>query len=102
MDPLNPDAKVNLDDGAARQDLWQRIRGGYAIPDLNDEYVQKWEQYYSGKPDYMQRMMDRGGRYLFHIVEEVQRRGLPSELALLPFVESAFNPTAVSSARKCA
>jgi membrane-bound lytic murein transglycosylase D len=99
VDPVNPAAKVNLDDRAAHQDLWQRMRGGFTVPDLNDEYVLKWEQYYGGKPDYMQRMMDRGGRYLFHIVEEVQRRGLPNELALLPFVESAFNPQAMSSAR---
>jgi membrane-bound lytic murein transglycosylase D len=99
MDPLNPDAKVNFDDEVAHQDLWQRIRDGYRMPDLNDEYVTKWEQHYGSKSDYMQRMMDRGGRYLFHIVEEVQRRGLPGELALLPFVESAFVVTAVSSAR---
>ncbi len=99
VDPINPAARVNLDDRAAHLDLWQRMRGGFTVPDLNDEYVLKWEQYYGGKPDYMQRMMDRGGRYLFHIVEEVQRRGLPSELALLPFVESAFNPQAMSSAR---
>jgi membrane-bound lytic murein transglycosylase D len=44
-------------------------------------------------------MTQRGGRYLFHIVEEVDRRGLPMELALLPFIESAFNPQALSSAR---
>jgi membrane-bound lytic murein transglycosylase D len=99
VDPINPDAKVNLNDRAAHQDLWQRIRSGFTVPDLSDDYVLKWEQYYGGKPDYMQRMMDRGGRYLFHIIEEVQRRGLPSELALLPFVESAFNPQAMSSAR---
>jgi hypothetical protein len=48
--------------------------------------------------EYVQRMTERGGRYLFHIVEEVQRRGLPTELALLPFIESAFNPQAMSRA----
>jgi membrane-bound lytic murein transglycosylase D len=99
VDPLNPNATVNLNDGAAHLDLWQRIRNGYAVPDLADDHVFKWERYYGERADYMQRMTERGGRYLFHIIEEVQRRGLPSELALLPFVESAFNPTAVSSAR---
>jgi membrane-bound lytic murein transglycosylase D len=99
VDPLNPAATVNLNDSAARQDLWQRIRNGYVVPDLADDHVFKWERYYGERADYMQRMTARGGRYLFHIVEEVQRRGLPTELALLPFVESAFNPTAVSSAR---
>jgi membrane-bound lytic murein transglycosylase D len=61
--------------------------------------VQKWEQYYASRPDYVQRMTERGGRYLFHITEEVEKRGMPLELALLPFTESAFNPQAMSTAR---
>ena len=44
-------------------------------------------------------MTERGSRYLFHIVEEVEKRGMPTELALLPFIESAFNPQAMSVAR---
>jgi membrane-bound lytic murein transglycosylase D len=60
--------------------------------------VAKWEAYYAARPAYVGRMMERGGRYLFHIVEEVQARGLPMELALLPFIESAFNPQARSTA----
>jgi membrane-bound lytic murein transglycosylase D len=82
-----------------RKDLWERLRQHYALPVLDTELVRKWEQYYATRPDYLQRMLDRGGRYLFHIVEEVNRRQMPAELALLPFVESAFNPHAVSSAR---
>ena len=70
-----------------------------ATPDLDDDYVRKWERYYASKPDYIARMMERGGRYLFHIVEEVNARGMPMELALLPFIESAFNPQAESTAR---
>jgi membrane-bound lytic murein transglycosylase D len=50
-------------------------------------------------PDYMQRMTERSSKYLFHIVEELERRNMPTELALLPFIESAFNPQAVSSAK---
>jgi membrane-bound lytic murein transglycosylase D len=61
--------------------------------------VRQREKYYSSQPEYVGRMTDRGSRYLFHIVEEVQRRGLPTELALLPFIESAFNPEAMSRAR---
>lgn len=82
-----------------RGDLWQRIREGYAMPDLDNDLVRRWEQWYATRPDYVQRMTERGARYLFHIVEEVNRRGLPMELALLPFIESAFNPQALSSAR---
>ena len=69
------------------------------MPPLEGELVQKWEQWYASRPDYVQRMAERGSRYLFYIVDEVQRRGMPSELALLPFIESAFNPQAVSNAR---
>ena len=99
IDPMRPDARVDLDDRSARIDLWQRIRNGFAIRDIDDRYVKQREKYFSSQPEYMARMTDRGSRYLFHIVEEVQRRGLPTELALLPFIESAFNPEAMSSAR---
>ncbi|CAH0352467.1 transglycosylase SLT domain-containing protein [Aquabacterium sp. CECT 9606] len=44
-------------------------------------------------------MTERSSRYLFHVLEEIERRQMPTELALLPFIESAFNPTAMSSAR---
>ncbi len=81
-----------------RNDLWQRVRDGFGMDELDNELVRKWEQWYARDPAYVQRMTARGGRYLFHIVEEVQRRGLPAELALLPFIESAFNPQAMSRA----
>ena len=101
--PAHPPSRRLLLAGDAygeREDLWQRLRDGFAMPDLEgDALVGKWEQWYASRPEYVQRMAERGGRYLFHIVEEVQRRGLPTELALLPFIESAFNPQAMSSAR---
>ena len=99
VDPMRPDVRVDLDTQAARTDLWARTRRGFAMPDLDNELVRKWEQYYAAKPEYMQRMLERGGRYLFHIVEELSRRDMPTELALLPFIESAFNPQAMSSAK---
>ncbi len=96
--PPPPRGRLDPAQDAARSDLWARVRGGFAMPDLDSELVRKWEQWYAGDPAYVQRMTERGGRYLFHIVEEVQRRGLPAELALLPFIESAFNPQAMSRA----
>lgn len=98
-DPLEPNRPIDLNDEAAKQDLWARVRGGFAMPDLEGPLVQNHEQWYASRPEYVSRMTDRASRYLFHIVEEVQRRGLPSELALLPFIESAFNPKALSSAK---
>jgi len=99
LDPLRPSVIVDGDDAAARTDLWIRVRQGFAIPELQNTLVVKWEQWYSSRPDYVQRMTERGGRYLFYVVEEIQKRGMPTELALLPFVESAFNPQAMSVAR---
>ena len=81
------------------KELWDRIRRGYAMPDLQDPLVADREQWYSSRPDYIQRMTERSSKYLFHIVEELERRQMPTELALLPFIESAFNPQAVSSAK---
>ena len=83
----------------APADLWDRIRRGFAMPDFDSELVRDREQWYASRPDYMQRMTERSRKYLFHIVEELERRNMPTELALLPYIESAFNPQAVSSAK---
>ena len=99
VDPVRPDETVDLDKDDARTDLWERVRRGFAMPDLDTSEVRQHEQWYAQRPEYVERMTERGGRYLFHIVEEVERRGLPTELALLPFIESAFNPQAISSAK---
>ncbi|MED5621751.1 transglycosylase SLT domain-containing protein [Ideonella sp. BN130291] len=98
IDPLRPEVRVDLDDRSAQLDLWGRVRRGFGMSDLDTDLVRKNEQWYATRPDYVQRMTERGGRYLYHIVEEVEKRGLPSELALLPFIESAFNPQANSVA----
>ncbi|MFN5142167.1 MAG: transglycosylase SLT domain-containing protein, partial [Burkholderiales bacterium] len=79
--------------------LWDRMRAGFALPPLDSPLVNKHIQYYSHKPEYLERMFERGSRYLFYIVEEIEKRGMPGELALLPFVESAMNPTAISPAK---
>ena len=80
-------------------DLWDRIRRGFGMQDLQIDLVQDRERWYAQRPDYIQRMTARSSKYLYHIVEELERRNMPTELALLPFIESAFNPQAVSSAR---
>ncbi len=80
-------------------DLWDRIRRGYAMPNLESDLVRDREQWYTTRPDYIFRMTERSKKYLFHIVEELELRNMPTELALLPFIESAFNPQAVSVAK---
>jgi len=81
------------------RDLWERIRSGFAMPDLQTDLVDDRVQWYAARPDYIARMTERSSKYLYHIVEELERRQMPTELALLPFIESAFNPQAVSSAK---
>ncbi len=96
MAKLKPNATLGLQ---APIDIWERIRRGFAMPDLDNELVRNREQWYASRPDYMLRMTERSRPYLFYIVEELERRNMPTELALLPFIESAFNPQAVSSAK---
>jgi membrane-bound lytic murein transglycosylase D len=79
-------------------DLWERIRSGFAIADLDGTLVLQQQKFYAQRQDQIQRMVERSRRYLFHIVAELERRGLPTELALLPMVESAYNPMAYSRA----
>lgn len=81
------------------KELWDRIRRGFGMPDLHNDLVTDREQWYASRPEYIGRMTGRSSKYLFHIVEELERRQMPTELALLPFIESAFNPQAVSSAK---
>ncbi len=90
---------IDLDNEAARTDLWARVRRGFAMPDLDTPLVREREQWYAARPDYVARMTGRSSRYMFYVVEEIERRGMPTELALLPYVESAFNPHAVSTAK---
>jgi len=97
---IQPNAKTPLIDlTVAPDDLWQRIRNGFGMPDLHDPLVADRQSWYLNRPDMLRRIFTRGSRYLYHIVGELEKRGLPTELALLPMVESAFNPHAVSSAR---
>ncbi|MDD2701197.1 MAG: LysM peptidoglycan-binding domain-containing protein [Sideroxydans sp.] len=80
------------------EDVWQRIRSGFAMKPLNSRLIKRHEKWYASHPEYVLRMSERANRYLFYIVEEVERRGMPTEIALLPIIESAFNPGANSVA----
>ena len=99
--PINPQntSPRGVAQQAVPSDLWERIRKGFAMPDLESNLVPGREQWYAARPEDLENMAERSRMYLFHIVEEIERRGLPTELALLPFIESAYNPQAYSSAR---
>lgn len=108
IEPLFPSDSLNEDldifaltaapDGTTK-DLWDRIRKGFAIPDLNNPLVATHTTWYSARPEYMQRTTQRASRYLFHVLQELEKRQMPTELALLPFIESSFNPQAYSRAK---
>src|SRR5471032_1782437 len=95
---VNKPVKTAEDDAFREKDVWGRIRSGYAIPDISNELVAKHVNWYAARPEYISRTTARASRYLFHVVTELEKRGMPTELALLPFIESAFNPQALSSA----
>jgi len=94
---IDTDATIDLTRAPA--DAWERIRRGFAIPNLETDLVQQWVDYYVAHPEQLQRMAERARKYLYYVVDEINRRGLPTELALLPFIESAYNPDAYSHAR---
>ncbi len=89
----------NVAEAVRKADLLQRIRNGFAIDDPNRAAVDTQLNWYARNPEYLERVFSRAELYLFHIVAEVERRGMPLEIALLPVIESAFEPYAYSSAR---
>jgi len=94
-EPTEPLALIR-DVGLPQRNLWERIRNGYGMQELDTALVARHERWYAAQPDYVARMTDRARLYLYFIVREVERRGMPTEIALLPMIESAFNPTAYS------
>lgn len=80
-------------------DLWHRIRQGYGIPgETLHANTAKQLDWFVRHPEYIARVAQRAEPYLYHIVEQIEQRNMPMELALLPVVESAFLPKAYSSA----
>ena len=92
--PPPADAKA-----APPQDLYERLRRGFSLPDLNTARVRQRQAWYAQRPELMQRILERANRHLFHILEEIEARNMPAELALVPFIESGFDAQAVSSAQ---
>ncbi len=94
-----PSQVQNYQPSKAEINLWQRIYSRYEIKNENNSRSKKYEDWYSARPEYVERMMDRSQKYLFYVVGEVEKRGMPSEIALLPMIESAYNPIANSKSK---
>jgi len=106
--PTAREAREKLDDPEQKivqeapqpSDLWNRLRSGFALNhDVDNERVRDQLNWYASHPGYIDRVVERGSRYLHYIINETEKRGLPAEFALLPVVESAFDPFAYSHGR---
>lgn len=97
LDADLPDPLSQSGDIIADNSLWQIIRDGFSISQgVDNDAVTAQRNWYASHGDYMGRVALRAKRYLYHINTEAQKRNLPTELVLLPIVESAFDPFAYS------
>ncbi len=95
----SPASTATISDTPNNQDIWDRIRTRFSLPDRDHPRVQASKNWYASRQVYLDRTIERATPYLHYIVEEIERRGMPSELALLPIVESAYQPLANSHAK---
>ena len=96
--PVEATASAPVVPPPAPANIWNRVRAGFRLAPLDGALVTRQEQWYVSNPDYVARMAERSGHFLYHVMEEIERRKMPSEIALLPMIESAYNPTAYSRA----
>lgn len=94
-----PDAKDARNAKLHFADVWDRIRAGFSLPRVDAKEATQSEAWYAAHTELVTKILERSRYYLFHIVEEIEQRGMPMELALLPFVESGFDPFALSPAQ---
>lgn len=78
--------------------LWDRVRGGYRMEHIKNPRIEAQKSWFYQRQDYINRLTARASRYLHHTVVEAERRGIPTELALLPIIESSYDPSATSNA----
>lgn len=80
--------------------IWERLVHGFALPECSEQEISRnWAKWYSERPAYMERVLKRAQPWIYFITSELEKRGMPGELALLPIVESAYDPFAYSSGR---
>jgi membrane-bound lytic murein transglycosylase D len=80
-------------------DLWQQLRTHFALPDQDNKRIRTHRNWYIRHPEYLRRVTQRAQRYAWYIHEEIRKRDMPAEIALLPIVESAYDPFAYSHGR---
>ena len=85
--------------GEDYDDLFDRMRAGFAFDEVQEPAIDVQLAWFEHNPDYLERVFQRAQRYMYHIITEVEARGMPLEFALLPVVESAYEPFAYSRSR---
>lgn len=80
-------------------DLWGALRSNFGLPEQDNERIAVHRRWYEDHPEYLRRVSERARRYVWHIQQELEKRGMPAEIALLPIVESAYDPFAYSHGR---
>ncbi len=85
--------------GEDYDDLFDRMRAGFAFDEVQEPAIDQQLAWFEHNPEYLERVFQRGQRYMYHIITEVEQRGMPTEFALLPVVESAYEPFAYSGSR---
>ena len=97
--PVAAEAEAQVLPRKPALDVWERVREGFALPNLESPLVSQWQAWYLNRPQLLKAMFERSRRYVYHVVDELDKRGMPTELAFLPMVESGYNPMALSSAQ---
>ncbi len=99
VEEQKPTSTVTAKTVITYDDVWQRIRSQLTIKVPDEVAVAKWRKYYLSHPNFMITISERAKPFLYYIVEEIEKRNMPLELALLPIVESAYLPYGVSNKR---
>ncbi len=99
VSPVKKKVKKKVKKQAKKDDIWNRISKGYKLSSVNNWRIRRFENQMLSSSSYFTRISRNAGPYLYHIVTEVEKRGMPLEIALLPAIESAFKPLALSSKR---
>ncbi len=97
--PLTMPREWQHHNGEDYDDLFDRMRAGFAFDEVQEPAIDEQLAWFEHNPDYLERVFQRGQRYLYHVITEVEARGMPLEFALLPVVESAYEPFAYSVSR---
>ena len=95
----NVTTDVDIVDSKAPLNIWDRIRAGFALPNIDNPRIDRELNFYASHQEYLNRVVERAQPYMHYIVEQLHANDIPLELALLPIVESAFQPFAYSHGR---